>query len=139
MTDHLTPAQRSAMMSRIRGEDTLPEKTMRRLLHAAGYRFRLHDRKLPGRPDIVLKRFGAVILVHGCYWHRHPGCPDAAMPGTRIEFWKDKFAKTVERDKRQAKALKNLGWRVITVWECEIEKEPQAVLDNILRVLGKFS
>ena len=132
MPDPLTPAQRSALMARVRSKNTSPEKTVRCLLHAAGYRFRLHDRKLPGRPDIVLKRFYAVIFVHGCFWHRHPGCSSATTPRTRAEYWKPKFAKTIERDKRNAQALEDLGWRVITVWECQLRKNIETAFDNIL-------
>ena len=139
MTDRLTPAQRSALMARIRGENTSPEKAVRRLLHAAGYRFRLHDRKLPGRPDIVLKRFYAAIFVHGCYWHRHPGCSSATMPATKVAFWEDKFAKTVERDRRNTAKLENLGWRVITVWECQLKKDIETAFDNILYELEGLS
>ena len=132
MVDTISKEHRSWVMSRIRGKDTIAEKFLRSLLHRAGYRFRLHDRKLPGRPDIILKRFCAVIFVHGCYWHRHPGCSNATMPSTRTKFWKAKFAKTVERDIQKAKELETLGWRVITVWECELEKDPETALDNVL-------
>lgn len=123
-------------MARVRGKDTSPEMFVRRLLHAAGYRFRLHDSKLPGRPDMVLKRFHAVIFVHGCYWHRHPRCPRASMPGTRVAFWKAKFAKTVKRDRQNVGKLKKLGWRVITVWECQLANNPEAAFYRILAELG---
>ena len=131
MVDRISEERRSWNMSRIRGKNTLPELRLRSLLHGAGYRFRLHDPKLPGRPDIVLKKHRTAIFVHGCYWHRHPDCPNATTPGTRTEFWQAKFDGTVERDKRKAAELRAFGWCVITVWECELGKNPQDVLNNI--------
>lgn len=135
MADRISSERRSWNMSRIRGKDTQPEKRLRSILHRAGYRFRLHSPNLPGRPDIVLPKHHAVIFVHGCYWHRHPDCPKATMPSTRPEFWKAKFEATVERDRRKAEELESMGWRVITVWECELEKEPEAVIDRVHRQL----
>lgn len=110
-------------MSRIRGIDTKPELIVRSLLHRNGYRFRLHRKDLPGRPDIVLPKYHAVILVHGCYWHRHKGCRFAYTPKSRREFWEKKFADNVARDRRNVRALRKLGWRCLTVWECEIKNE----------------
>ena len=124
-------------MALIRGRDTRPEKQMRSLLHGAGYRFRLHDRKLPGRPDIVLKKYRTVVFVHGCYWHRHRDCKNTTIPGTRTEFWKAKFAATVERDRRNTLELEAMGWHVIMVWECELKKTPQTVLERVRVKLGK--
>lgn len=118
-------------MSRIRSKDTKPELCLRSLLHRAGFRYRLHSTKLPGRPDLVLPKFRSVIFVHGCFWHRHPGCGRATTPSTRTDFWMTKFRGTVERDKRIKKELKQQGWRVITVWECELESDPQAVVRKI--------
>ena len=137
MVDRISEEQRSWNMSRIRGADTRPELQLRSLLHGAGYRFRLHDPKLPGRPDMILKKYRAVIFVNGCYWHRHPNCPNTTTPGTRTEFWQAKFDDTVERDKRKAAELTDRGWRVITIWECELEKDPQGVLDGILSLLER--
>lgn len=137
MVDRVSEEQRSWNMSRIRGTDTKPEVLLRSLLHGAGYRFRLHDTKLPGRPDIILKKYRAVIFVHGCYWHRHLNCPNATTPSTRTKFWQTKFDDTVKRDKRKAAELTDHGWRVITVWECELEKDPQRVLDDIRYMLGR--
>lgn len=122
MTDTLTPEARSANMARIRGKDTGPEIAVRKALHAAGYRFRLHRRDLPGRPDIVLPRHRTVVLVHGCFWHRHEGCSNATTPGTRPDFWQAKFAANVERDARNNAALEALGWKVVVIWECEAGK-----------------
>jgi DNA mismatch endonuclease (patch repair protein) len=118
-------------MSRIRGQNTGPELKLRSLLHRAGYRFRLHDRKLPGRPDIVLKSYRTAIFVHGCYWHRHPGCPKTTTPQSRTAFWQKKFEATIERDKRKAAELRAMGWQVVTVWECELEQDAEAVLSDV--------
>ncbi len=122
MADRLTPEARSANMARIRGRDTGPEIAVRRALHAAGFRFRLHRRDLPGTPDIVLVRQRIAILVHGCYWHRHEGCRNATTPGTRADFWQAKFAANVERDARKTSALQTAGWKVVVIWECEAAK-----------------
>jgi DNA mismatch endonuclease (patch repair protein) len=127
VTDRITQSHRSWNMSRIRSENTKPERSLRSMLHRMGYRFRLHDRSLPGAPDIVLRRYSAVVFVHGCFWHRHPGCPFAYTPKTRIAFWKAKFKNNVDRDIRVLNELRDLGWRVLTVWECELrEMEPRA-------------
>jgi DNA mismatch endonuclease (patch repair protein) len=118
----VTP-ERSRNMSRVRGKDTRPELAVRRLLHREGFRFRLHVRELPGRPDVVLPRHRAVVEVRGCFWHRHPGCPRATAPSTNVEFWERKLTATVERDARNEAALRAAGWRVIVVWECETRDE----------------
>lgn len=111
---------RSRMMSRIRSSNTKPEVLLRRALHARGLRFRLNVRRLPGSPDIVLPRWRTAIFVHGCFWHRHPGCPKAATPSTNAEFWKEKFAANVQRDAITIQKLHELGWRTVIVWECAI-------------------
>jgi DNA mismatch endonuclease (patch repair protein) len=108
------------MMSGIRGWDTQPELRLRRALHALGFRYRINDRLLPGKPDIVLPRHGAVIFVHGCFWHRHDRCRYATTPATRVEFWRSKFNANVERDARNLRDLRDAGWRVATVWECAL-------------------
>ena len=120
MVDRISEEHRSWNMSRIKGRNTRPEVLLRSLLHRAGFRFRLHGRKLPGRPDIVLPRFRTVVLVHGCFWHRHPGCKNATTPGTNQEFWLRKFAGNVTRDARNVQSLRALGWRVYVIWECEV-------------------
>src|SRR5262245_38638615 len=110
---------RSALMARVRGKNTRPEIIVRRALYAMGERFRLHRADLPGRPDIVLPRHHLVIFVHGCFWHRHPGCRLSSTPKIRADFWSKKFAANVERDGRNRTALENAGWRTATIWECE--------------------
>jgi len=117
--DGITPEKRSWNMSRIRGVDTKPELLVRSLLHRMGYRFRLHRRDLPGRPDIVLPKYRAVVFVHGCFWHRHRGCRYAYVPKSRKDFWKRKFARNVERDREVRHLLRKAGWKILVVWECE--------------------
>ena len=134
MTDILTPEQRSELMGRIRGVDTKPELFVRRALHALGYRFIPHVRRLPGCPDLVFSRRRAVIFVHGCFWHRH-GCKKTYFPKSRREFWETKFAKNVERDKRDQKLLVEAGWRVLIIWECEVESD-ETTMDRIVAFLG---
>ena len=108
-------------MGRIRGKNTGPELAVRRLAHRMGYRFRLHRRELPGRPDIVFASYRKVVLVHGCFWHRHPGCRFAYVPKSNAEFWHEKFDSNVERDARTLGQLTDLGWRSLVVWECETD------------------
>jgi len=119
MADVLSPEQRRRNMSRIRGRDTEPERIVRSELHRMGYRFRLHRRDLPGRPDIVLPRYGSVVFVHGCFWHRHRGCRYTTTPKTRAAFWQRKFEANVERDRQNVGELRRAGWRVLCVWECQ--------------------
>lgn len=117
--DSLAPEQRSRLMSRIRGKDTGPELKVRQLAYALGFRFRLHRRDLPGSPDLVFASRRKAIFVHGCYWHRHPGCRYAYSPKSNLDFWQAKFAANVARDEVALRALKELGWQVLVVWECE--------------------
>ncbi len=134
MVDTLSPEERSRVMSRIRGKDTKPELTVRRILHSMGYRFRLHRRDLPGNPDIVLPRHGVCIFVHGCFWHLHRKCKAARLPKTRRAWWRKKLEGNVARDKRRAATLRRLGWRVITIWECQTEK-PDRLLKRLQALL----
>ena len=134
MVDTLTPAARSALMSRIRGTNTKPELAVRRALHALGYRYRIHGRGLPGRPDLVFGARRTVVFVHGCFWHRH-GCKKTSMPKSRQDFWAAKFAATIERDRRNAEKLAQEGWRVFEAWECEIDKDATLV-DRLVEFLG---
>jgi DNA mismatch endonuclease, patch repair protein len=131
MADVHTPAQRSFNMSRIRGRDTKPEKLLRSLLHRAGLRFRKNVNSLPGKPDIVLPKHRVVVLVHGCYWHRHEGCRFATTPATNTPFWTKKFAGTVARDRAVTQTLTQAGWRVLTAWECEIRTDADVTADRI--------
>lgn len=123
MTDIVEPRTRSRMMAGIGGKNTQPELRVRGYLHGAGLRFSLHRRDLPGQPDIVLPAFGAVVLVHGCFWHRHPRCRFATTPTTRRAFWEQKFRANVTRDVRVSERLIQAGWRVFTIWECETRDE----------------
>lgn len=122
MVDIVDTSVRSRMMAGIKGANTRPELELRRALHAAGYRFRLHSTKLAGKPDIVLSRYRAVIFVHGCFWHRHDGCRYATAPATRTEFWENKFDANVRRDARNQSDLQAESWRVAIVWECSIKR-----------------
>lgn len=128
MVDIVTPEVRSRMMSRIRGRNTRPEVALRKALHRRGFRFRLNAKKLPGSPDIVLPKWKTVLFVHGCYWHRHPGCRKATTPSSNAEFWTEKFRQNVERDARNIRDLREAGWRVGVVWECAIGREPPSDL-----------
>lgn len=119
MPDVHTHEQRRRNMSAIRGKNTKPEIIVRSMLHRMGLRFRLHRKDLPGKPDIVLPVHETVIFVHGCFWHRHKGCRYTTTPATRAHFWRQKFEGNVARDKEKARQLRRLGWRVLTVWECE--------------------
>ena len=124
-------------MSRIRSRHTKPEVIVRSLLHRSGYRFKINDSKLPGRPDIVLPKYKTVIFVHGCFWHRHENCSKATTPSTNKEYWTKKFRNNVSRDNKVKKELEKLKWRVIIIWECEITNDPLSVLNEIVRTLEK--
>lgn len=120
MPDVVDKATRSRMMGGIRGKDTRPELSLRKALHARGFRYRLHGKTLPGKPDLVFPRYRAVCFVHGCFWHRHPGCRYTTTPATRHDFWQAKFAANVARDERNYHRLFQEGWRVAIVWECSL-------------------
>jgi DNA mismatch endonuclease, patch repair protein len=137
MVDRLTPERRSWNMSRIKGKNTRPELALRSMLHRAGYRFRVHRDDLPGKPDIYLGGYRTAVFVHGCYWHRHPGCSKATTPKTDTEKWLDKFAATVRRDLRKHSELEARGIKVLTVWECELEADPTGVLARVSSLLRR--
>lgn len=118
--DRLSKQHRSWNMSRIRGCNTKPEVAVRSILHRMGFRFRLHAKDLPGRPDILLPKYRTALFVHGCFWHRHPGCKFAYQPKSRTAFWTQKFKANVERDRNTRAALHGLDWNVVVVWECEL-------------------
>ena len=119
--DTLTSAERSERMSRVRSKDTKPEMMVRRLVHGLGYRYRLHGRKLPGNPDLVFAKRKKVVFVHGCFWHRHPGCGNTRFPKSRLEFWKPKLESNRKRDLKNQRKLRQLGWAYLVIWECEVE------------------
>jgi DNA mismatch endonuclease (patch repair protein) len=133
MADIVDRATRSRMMSGIRAGNTKPERTVRSFLHRAGLRFRLHSRSLPGTPDLVLPRWRAVVFVHGCFWHRHPGCPKAYAPKSNRQFWMTKFRRNVTRDATTAAMLEAAGWRVFTVWECQLSRRNLSRLVRSIR------
>jgi DNA mismatch endonuclease (patch repair protein) len=137
VADVLTPAQRQLNMSRIRGRDTKPEQLLRKALHARGLRYRLHVRTLPGRPDVVLPRFRAVIQVHGCFWHGHT-CPMYKVPATRREFWLKKIAGNRQRDQKVFNLLREAGWRVATVWECSLRGPGRWQAEEVARLCQSF-
>lgn len=125
--DTLTPEHRSWVMSRIHGVDTKPEMIVRSFLHRNGFRFRLHVKSLPGHPDIVLPKYKTVIEIRGCFWHRHPGCKVATTPKSNIEFWEEKFKLNVMRDQKNEVLLRELGWKEIILWECEIKSKLESL------------
>jgi len=118
--DTLSPAERSERMARIRSKDTRPELWVRRLVHRMGYRYRLHVESLPGRPDLVFRKRRKAIFVHGCFWHRHGGCKLARLPKSKLDFWRPKLEANRERDLKNQAALKQMGWDVLVIWECEL-------------------
>lgn len=119
--DRLTPEQRRKTMQAVKGKNTSPEVLVRQYLHRQGYRFRLHRKDLPGKPDVVLPKYKTVIFINGCFWHRHQGCKHATMPASNIDYWEKKFKRTQERDNSQYRQLEKLGWKVVIVWECEVK------------------
>ena len=121
MADVLTPKQRSYNMSHIHGKDTKPEELVRKFLFSQGFRYRKNDARLPGKPDIVLPKYKTVIFVNGCFWHKHEGCRYFVWPKNNAVFWKEKITGNVVRDQKNYEKLRNLGWRIITIWECELK------------------
>lgn len=133
--DTLTPTQRSERMARIKSKDTKPELAVRRLVHSMGFRYRLHDKGLPGRPDLVFAGRRKLIFVHGCFWHRHGDCRLARLPKSRLDFWKPKLDANVTRDRAVENQLVALGWKILTIWECEVADETQ-LSERIKRFLN---
>ena len=123
MTDRIDKATRSRTMAAIRSRDTKPEKWVRSALHRQGFSFRLHNKKLPGTPDLVMRKYHAVIFINGCFWHQHQGCRAGHLPKTRHDFWEKKFARNVARDQKVLYQLKVLGWRAAIVWECGLKRK----------------
>ena len=137
MSDKLTPEKRSWNMSRIKGKDTKIEVEVRKYLFSKGYRFRKNDKRYPGKPDIVLPKYQVAIFVHGCLWHRHEGCKDATTPKTRPAFWLEKFDKNVKNDQIKQEKLRELGWKVIVIWECELKRSFQETMDKVEKELTR--
>ena len=136
MADVHEPETRSYNMSQISGKDTKPEMMVRKFLHGNGFRYRLHVKDLPGKPDLVLPKYNSVIFVHGCFWHAHVGCKYFKIPTTRTEWWKNKLFGNRERDKKYIRQLEDLGWNVIVIWECELKPEKkEKTLIRIVEVL----
>ena len=132
--DRLSPEKRSEVMRQVRGKNTIPEMSVRKVLHAMGYRYRLHRKDLPGKPDIVLPKYHLCIFVNGCFWHQHPGCSRATIPASNVGFWEAKLTQTKARDHQNIVELSKLGWRTLVVWECETKNISQ--LGLVLRQLA---
>ena len=132
MADSVSKEQRSWNMSRIHSADTSIEVKARKYVFSKGFRYRKNDAKLPGKPDIVLPKYKTVVFIHGCFWHRHDGCKYAATPGSNSEYWQQKFRRNTENDKDHAQKLNALGWKVITIWECEIKKAFDETMNRVI-------
>lgn len=137
MTDIWPKEKRSEVMSLIRSKNTKPETAVRSMLHHMGFRFRLHRRDLPGRPDIVLPMYRSVIFVHGCFWHFHQNCRDGKIPQSNQDYWKPKLERTIRRDNEALAALRNAGWNTLVIWGCEVKKNLPELHDRILAFLNK--
>lgn len=133
MVDILTPEQRSSIMSRIKGRETKPEKLVRSILHKIGYRFTLHNKNLPGKPDIVLPRHQKIVFVHGCFWHGHKRCKRAKRPDTHKEFWNRKIEGNIKRDEKVGRQLRSLGWKLLVLWQCQTRD-----IEKLLKSLERF-
>ena len=139
--DIISKEKRSWNMSQIKGKDTKPEVQVRSLLHRMGYRFRIHKQDLPGKPDIVLKKYKTVIFVHGCFWHRHKDCKFAYLPKSREEFWRLKFSKNIARDRKNEEQLEELNWNVLIIWECELRNESRLAdrINSVFKLENEFT
>lgn len=136
MADIVTAAKRRQMMAGVRNQNTAPEMRVRKFLHRAGLRFRLHDSNLAGKPDLVLPKYRSVVFVHGCFWHQHSGCPKSRLPATNAEFWRQKLCGNAQRDIVVYSALADLGWRVFVIWECELRTD--ARLNEMVREIKQL-
>ena len=133
MTDTVSPKRRSEIMSNVKGKHTKPEIIVRKFLHAKGFRFRLHSSKLPGKPDLILKKYKTIIFINGCFWHGHENCRIYVMPKTNVDFWREKIDKNMFRDRIIINNLKEMGWNVIILWECTLKKtKREETLNNLV-------
>ena len=137
MADRLSREKRSWNMSHIRNKDTEIEVKVRKYLFSKGFRYRKNDSRLPGKPDVVLPRYKTVIFVHGCYWHRHPGCKNCTTPSTNTAFWLEKFDKNIKNDAKHKAELEKAGWKVVVLWECEIENDFENTMEKVTEQLMK--
>lgn len=133
MADKFTSEKRSWIMSRVHGKDTAIEVKVRKYLFHEGFRYRKNDPRLPGKPDIVLPKYRTVVFIHGCFWHRHPGCKRATTPSSNYDYWQKKFKRNVQNDKKNRKLLSDMGWNVITIWECEINKKFTETMASLVK------
>lgn len=136
IVDTFSTEQRSKMMSKIASKNTIPEMIVRKSLHSRGFRYRLHDNKLPGKPDLVLPKYKTVIFVHGCFWHAHEGCKFYRMPKSNTDYWKKKIENNISRDIKNRKALQELGWNVIVVWECELKNNAEKRCSDLAKQIS---
>jgi len=137
--DNMTKQQRTITMSKIRSKNTSPECRFRLSLFRMGYRYKKNVRQLPGSPDIVMKKYGLVIFINGCFWHRHEGCIKATIPNTNRPYWQKKFQRNIARDIANSRILESMGWRVMTIWECEIKQDLSSSLDKVVELLSRES
>lgn len=137
MTDTLSKEERSRVMAKVKSRDTKPEKKVRSLLFSLGFRFRLCQKNLPGKPDIVLKKYKTVVFVHGCFWHGHENCKKARVPKSNVEFWKNKIERNKQRFNEVAGQLRAQGWKVVVIWECEIEKDFENTMRKLIAAIEK--
>lgn len=138
MTDRISKEKRSHIMSMIRGRDTKPELMVRRYLFHHGFRYRVNVKRLPGRPDIVLRKYKTAIFVNGCFWHGHEGCKDFRPPRTRVEWWRDKLERNKARDARVREELKRMGWKTMVIWDCQLKPDVRVeTLENVVRLLQR--
>ncbi len=138
MTDRISPEKRSHIMSMVRSKNTKPEILVRRYLFHEGFRFRVNVKKLPGTPDIVLRKYKTAIFINGCFWHGHEGCPEFRPPRTRTDWWEQKLRRNKERDQRVREQLTEMGWHTMVIWECQLKPDRrQATLEEIVRLLQK--
>lgn len=135
MVDTVSRGKRTEIMSSVKQRHTKPELIVRKLLHKLGYRFRLHSKNLPGTPDIVLPRYKSAIFVHGCFWHQHVDCPKSRRPSTNTDYWERKLDENIERDRRKESELVNKGWKVLTIWQCQL-KDMSKLEINLKRILS---